>query len=80
MRTTNKCIISKCVHTHKSIISRTSDIKSKFYLYLQSEVGHFCAPLCPGFCQANLCIFHSDREDRVQSAVGDRTVQDPQEL
>ncbi|XP_023333823.1 uncharacterized protein LOC111705487 isoform X2 [Eurytemora carolleeae] len=47
---------------------------------LESEVGHFCAPLCPGFCQANLCIFHSDREDRIQSAVGDRTVQDPQGL
>ena len=63
--------------TNKSIISKTSNIKYYFYFYLQSEVGHFCAPLCPGFCQANLCIFHSDREDRVQSAVGDRTVQDP---
>ena len=22
-------------------------------------VGHFCAPFCPGFCEANLCIFHT---------------------
>ena len=24
-------------------------------------VGHFCAPFCPGFCQANQCIFHKDQ-------------------
>jgi hypothetical protein len=23
------------------------------------EVGHFCAPFCPGFCEANFCIFHA---------------------
>ena len=23
------------------------------------SVGHFCAPFCPGFCEANLCIFHT---------------------
>ena len=23
------------------------------------EVGHFCAPFCPGFCEANHCIFHT---------------------
>ena len=23
------------------------------------EIGHFCAPFCPGFCEANFCIFHA---------------------
>ena len=22
------------------------------------DVGHFCAPNTPGFCEANFCIFH----------------------
>ena len=22
-------------------------------------IGHFCAPFCPGFCEANFCIFHN---------------------
>ena len=23
------------------------------------DVGHFCAPNTPGFCEANFCIFHT---------------------
>lgn len=23
------------------------------------EVGHFCAPFCPGFCEANFCVLHA---------------------
>ena len=23
------------------------------------DVGHFCAPFCQGFCEANFCIFHN---------------------
>jgi len=25
------------------------------------DVGHFCAPFLPGFCEANFCIFHSKK-------------------
>lgn len=23
------------------------------------EAGHFCAPWCEGFCEANFCVLHS---------------------
>ena len=26
------------------------------------DVGHFCAPNTPGFCEANFCIFHSNEK------------------
>ena len=26
---------------------------------LDPDVGHFCAPNTPGFCEANFCIFHT---------------------
>jgi len=29
---------------------------------LENEFGHFCAPLCPGFCEANQCIFHTNQD------------------
>ena len=25
-------------------------------------VGHFCAPFCPGFCEANFCVFHAPKD------------------
>lgn len=28
------------------------------------EVGHFCAPWVPGFCEANFCIFHCSTRPR----------------
>ena len=28
----------------------------------ESDVGHFCAPFSPGFCEANFCIFHNPRQ------------------
>ena len=33
------------------------------------EVGHFCAPFCPGFCEANFCIFHCPPSSMGQKVV-----------
>ena len=26
---------------------------------MELEIGHFCYPDLPGFCEANFCIFHA---------------------
>lgn len=30
------------------------------------EIGHFCAPFWPGFCEANFCILHSTQQHNGQ--------------
>ena len=36
------------------------------------DVGHFCAPFCPGFCEANFCIFHAPAAEGVRVPTQDR--------
>ena len=37
--------------------------------FLDPEVGHFCMPDLPGFCEANLCVFHSSAAKRFNTQV-----------
>jgi hypothetical protein len=29
-----------------------------------NEIGHFCAPFCPGFCEANFCVLHTPKTEQ----------------
>ena len=31
---------------------------------VELEIGHFCYPDLPGFCEANFCIFHAPSAPR----------------
>ena len=44
--------------------------------YVDSDVGHFCAPEISGFCEANLCIFHSTAAKRHNVQVVSKSVLD----
>ena len=42
--------------------------------FLDPEVGHFCMPELPGFCEANLCIFHSSMAEKFNKQVDGSTI------
>ena len=47
---------------NKQLSSNTSKVETEETAKEESEVGHFCAPFSPGFCEANFCIFHNPRQ------------------
>lgn len=47
---------------NKQLSNNTSKVETEETEKEESEVGHFCAPFSPGFCEANFCIFHNPRQ------------------